>query len=149
MLASCCPQGCFFLLTCLGRQGCHAACFTAHREAEKTTKSSTAISCPKHSLSLLLLLTDTRREHSSSRETVIKYNRFVFVRRSWLKLSSWFGFTIIFSVRVDVVKGYSKVLTHSSTLHSDPSLASQGTECQSLIFTFQCGVKFASLCTVQ
>lgn len=120
MLAGCCPRGCFFLLTCLGRQGCHAACFTAHREAEKTTKSSAAIFCPKHSLSLLLLLTDTRRECLSSGEMVIKHNHLVFVRRSCLKSSSGFKFTKFLVSRVDLVKEIGEALSRFCTLRSSP-----------------------------
>lgn len=147
MLAGCCPQGCFFLLTCLGRQGCHAACFTAHREAEKTTKSSTAVSCPKRSLFHCSSLWLTQEGNAQAAE------------RRWLNIiaSSLLGDSgwshrrglnsQVFSAGVDVAKGYSKVLSHSSAPHSDPSLAFQGTECQSLINTFQCWVRFASLYT--
>lgn len=82
---------------------------------------------PNVPFSLFLPLTDTRRECSSSRETVIKYNRFVFVRRSWLKSWSWFEFTKFLVWGSMWWRGYSKVLSHSSTPYSDPSLAFRGT----------------------
>lgn len=145
MFAGCCPRGCFFLLTCLGRRGCHAACFAAHREAEKTTKSSAAIFCPTRSLSLLLLLADTRRECLSSRETVIKYNHLVFVSRTCQKSSSGFKFTFFCVVR----SGEGEQRGSLPLFYSPdwPRFSIRGN--LQLIATFQRGVRFASSYAVE
>lgn len=118
------------------------ACFAAHREAEKTTKSSTAIFCPTRSLSLLLLLADTRRECLSSRETVIKYNHLVFVRRTCQKSSSGFKFT--FFARVWI---WWRRTVRPPPPTDWPRFSVWGN--LKLIATFQRGVKFGSFYTVE
>lgn len=102
-------------------------------------------SAPKHSLSLLLVQTDTRRECLSSRETVIKSNHLVLVRRSCQKSSWGFKFTKFFSVFGSPGEGDQE----GSLFYSPQWPQSSVRGNQMLIATFQRGVRFVSLNTME
>lgn len=85
------PGDCSILLTCLGRQGCHAVCFTACRDGKGPLSFSLFLSAPNiHPLLYVFVITcrwvclcelgyQITQEGINSQETMIKYIHLVFV----------------------------------------------------------------------